>query len=148
MKTPNFVVASILLSCLLVTGCGDPQRGKLVGTWEIEQSGSLERRLEDTSSSAELGLEAMPTGSKMQLQFFRNGNLKTTTRIGMVAPTPKQGHWEMLSFDESSGNMKVKCTIGLQETEHEIEFINAETIKLVPPNLAGLRLKLLFQKKK
>ena len=27
----------------------------------------------------------------------------------------------------------VKCQIGLQETETEIEFIDADTIKLVPP---------------
>jgi small subunit ribosomal protein S16 len=148
MKPLNLFVAPILLSCLLVTGCGDPQRSKLVGTWEIEQSESLVRRLDDNSSDAELGPEAIPSAPKMQLQFFRNGNLQTTTMIGIVAPTPKQGRWKMLSFDEQSGNMKVKCTIGLQETEHEIEFIDADTIKLVPPNLAGLSLKLRFRKKK
>jgi hypothetical protein len=150
MKISSYFAFLLLLSCLLVSGCGDPQRAKLVGTWEIEQADSLMQRLDesDTNDSAAKDAEAMSTGPQMQLQFFGNGGLTTTTAMGIVIPTPKQGRWEMVSFDETSQQMKVKCQIGLQETEHEIEFIDADTIKLVPPNMAGLSLKLRFQRKK
>lgn len=149
MKSSGSIAFLFLLSCLLVTGCGDPQRAKLVGTWEIAQADSLMRRLDE--SDTDMGAddpEAMATSPKMQLQFFRNGRLKTSTAMGTVTPNPKQGSWEMVSFDEASGRMKVKCQIGMQETEHEIEFIDTDSIKLVPPNMAGLSMKLRFQRKK
>ena len=150
MKTSGYIAFLFLLSCLLVSGCGNPQRAKLVGTWEIAQADSLMRRLDETDDddSGANGAEAMSTGPKMQLQFFRNGELTTTTEMGAVSSNPKQGRWEMVSFDEASRQMKVKCQIGMQETEHEIEFIDVDTIKLVPPNMAGLSLKLRFQREK
>lgn len=150
MKTTNSVVGLFLLSCLLVTGCGNSQRAKLVGIWQIETAESLLKRLDGPNNPGDSGSvdEISPAGPTMQLQFFRNGGLTTTTQMGIVSPTPKEGRWEMESFDDGSQTMKIRCLIGLQETEHDVEFVNADTIKMVPPNLAGLSLKLTFQRKK
>ena len=149
MKTTGYFAFLLLLSCLLSAGCGNSQRAKLVGTWEIEQPESLMQRLDEPTAEDSADVDAeMSRDPKMLLEFFRNGRLATTTAMGSVKPTPKQGRWEMVSFDEPSQTMIIKCQIGLQESEHEVEFIDADTIKLVPPNMAGLRLKLRFQRKK
>ena len=122
----------------------------LIGTREIEQPESLMQRLDEPNAEDSPNVDdaEMSMESKMQLDFFRNGRLATTTAMGNVTPTPKKGRWEMVSFDEPSQTMTIKCQIGLQESEHKVEFIDADTIKLVPPNMAGLRLKLRFQRKR
>ena len=83
---------------------------------------------------------------KMQIEFRANGTFSTITQMGRVNPKPKIGNWEMVSFDAVSNKMQVKCKIGLQETEHEIEFVDTNTIRLVPPNMAGLSMKIRFQR--
>ncbi len=146
----------LTLSCLLVAGCSDPNRAKLVGTWTIIEPGRVTKRLD-------VGVETPPSAAndpsaehddpaestmppKMLIQFLRNGQITTITQMGTVNPNPKLGSWELVAFDEPTSKMKIKCKIGLQESEHEIEFLDEDTIKLVPPNLAGLSLKLKFQR--
>jgi hypothetical protein len=131
--------------CLQLAGCGDPNRSRLIGTWNIAQperiAGRLDRTDEDSQKKDESELPP-----KMQIQFLRNGGLATITQMGSMTPRPKQGTWQMLEFDEASQTMRIKCQIGLQESEHEIEFLGQDSIKLVPPNLAGLSLKLKFER--
>jgi hypothetical protein len=40
--------------------------------------------------------------------------------------------------------MKIRCDLAMQSTEHEIEFENPDTIRWIPPNLAGTRQKIRF----
>jgi hypothetical protein len=68
--------------------------------------------------------------------------------MGRVTPVPKTGLWEMVTYNEVDKTMFVKCKIGLQETQHEIKFIDENTIELNPPNMAGLSMKLKFQRMK
>ena len=166
MKTKKQVFLFLLLSCLLASGCGDPKRSKLVGTWGIHNAENVLNRLNNGSNEATNGTDERmsfenddtnasepevnesPMTPKMQIQFLGNGKLTTITHMGRVTPDPKQGIWEMISFDQSSNTMKVKCQLGLQQSEHEIEFLDDDTIKLLPPNLAGLKLKLEFRRQK
>jgi hypothetical protein len=146
----------LLLACLLAVGCGDPDRARIVGIWVIKQPDSLMGRLnldaaeeaaqtasrpsDDSGAATTVGME----NPKMQIEFRGNGTFSTITQMGWVSPQPKQGRWEMLGFDETKNEMQIQCIIGLQETEHDVEFIDSNTIKLVPPNMAGVKLKITF----
>jgi hypothetical protein len=131
--------------CLQFAGCGDPNRARLVGTWNISRPERIAGRLDRAEPAAEKEKE-IELPPKMQIQFRRNGGLATITHMGSMTPSPKQGTWQMLEFDEASQTMRIKCQIGLQESEHEIQFLDQNSIKLVPPNLAGLSLKLKFER--
>jgi hypothetical protein len=149
----HWEVLPILLAFCLFGGCDDPARSKLVGTWGIETADTIMKRLGSDEPPAipprpDERDEPASAGPRMKIQFFRNGNLTTTTQMGRVAPEPKQGTWRMRSFDQETGTMRVECTLGLQVTEHEIQWIDDDTIKFSPPNLAGLNMKLKFQRMK
>ena len=40
----RFLIAS-MLACIL-TGCGDPNRSKIIGSWEIEQADTVMKRIQ------------------------------------------------------------------------------------------------------
>ncbi len=52
----------------------------------------------------------------------------------------------MVSYNESTNSMTIKCDIQMQESEHEITFVDQDTIELVPPNMAGTAMKLKFKR--
>ena len=83
----------------------------------------------------------------MRWEFRSGGTLKTSTNMGSIQGQ-KEGQWEWLSFDEDDSTAKLKITIGLQVTEHEVQFLDEQTIELVPPNMAGLDLKVQFVRSK
>lgn len=136
IKTRCFQLFAVLL-ILTSAGCGNPDRKKLVGTWQLKHSDKIEKRI------AELGDEQ--PASRMSLQFRSNGGLSTVTNMGNI-DSEKAGSWEFLSFDEEQQVMKIKCILNSQETEHEIQFLSEARIKLTPPNMAGLNQKLEFQR--
>ena len=82
---------------------------------------------------------------RMTITFKRNGVLNTRTRMGEV-DQEKTGTWKMISFDKPSRLMTISCEINSQTSEHEIAFVDENTIRLVPPNMAGLKMKLKFSK--
>ena len=82
---------------------------------------------------------------RMVLTFKRNGVLHTKTSMGDVVQE-KTGTWKLTSFDEASNLMAVSCEINTQTSEHEITFVDEDTIELVPPNMAGLTMELKFSK--
>jgi hypothetical protein len=150
-KRPNnqrFLVAS-LFACMLA-GCGDTNRSKIIGTWGIERADTVMSRISRPDSKAEgrdgeSGLDSSPP--KMTLRFLRNGRLETSTSMGSVNQE-KKGTWKLIAFDETTNTMTMFCNIQNQESEHEVEFLDQETIKLVPPNMAGTTMKIKFKKQK
>jgi len=139
-KSPFFtspIQVVVLLLILVCVGCGNPDRRKLVGTWKLKHSDEIEERIAEID-------DEMPA-SRMSLQFKSNGRLTTTTRMGSI-DSNKDGTWKFVSFDEATQTMKISCTLGMQETEHEVQFLSDAKIKLAPPNMAGLNQKLEFQR--
>jgi hypothetical protein len=152
MKLSKTIFIGLLLSASVCActfaGCGDSNRAKIIGTWGIDQADTVMSRINnaDVNSADPSGGQPATAGSpKMLLKFDRNGRLETTTAMGAVNRN-KQGMWKMVSFDESTGSMTIQCDIQLQESEHEITFIDQDTIKLVPPNMAGTTMKLKFKR--
>lgn len=132
----------------MLSGCGDPNRSRIIGSWEIEQANTVLKRISGPGSEAaesdhEGGLESSP--AKMTIRFLRNGQLETATNLGAVG-REKSGTWKLISFDEATRMMTLLCEIQDQETEHKVEFLDRETIKLVPPNMAGTTMKIRFKR--
>ena len=136
-NTLSLLLASIF-ACTF-SGCGSSVTNQLVGNWEIAHAEEVAERISQD------GDEAQSLGSRMTLTFDGNGKLKTKTLMGAVN-REKVGTWEMTSFDEGSKEMKISCEINTQVSEHTVTFVDENTIELVPPNMAGLTMKLKFKR--
>ena len=134
-------LSASVIACISLVGCGDVNRNKIVGTWGIEQADKVLKRI-DSQSESEDDSSVLPS---MVIKFFRNGGLETVTKMGDVDRT-KQGSWKFVSFDESTNTIQVSCDLMNQVTEHQIELVDSETIKLIPPNMAGTPMKLKFKR--
>lgn len=137
----SFIIASTIL--LAFGGCRDADRKKIVGTWAIEKADTVMNRV--NQSDEETTSEGEPYGAKMMLRFHSNGILETITQMGAVEQA-KHGQWKMVSYDSESNTMALSCDLKMQTTDHEVEFLDESTIKLVPPNMAGLKMKLKFKR--
>ncbi len=132
-----------VVACIFI-GCGDANRGKIIGTWQIQRADSVLKRIDSEKHGAATQAHADETNPpKMLLTFERSGALKTTTRMGAVDQA-KEGTWTFDSFDMASNKLHMTCLLQNQESQHVVHFIDQDTIKLVPPNMAGTKLKIEF----
>lgn len=144
----NLLILSALASMLFVcaVGCSDPNAKPLVGRWVLEKPDRVMERIggddadlaQETASIDDSNL--MP---KMAITFESNGQFQTVTAMGNVN-REKNGAWQVISLDETAGKMTIRCKIGTEETDHSVELIDGSTIRLVPPNMAGLTMKMRF----
>ena len=81
----------------------------------------------------------------MSVEFKSNGTLLTRTSMGAIEQD-KTGSWKMLSFDEPTSTMQLECILGMQQTNVEVTLIDEQTIEMIPPNMAGLDIKLRFRR--
>jgi hypothetical protein len=142
------IALTAVWSAGLFSSCSDPNRQKIVGRWRLQESELLTGRLDDNPTSDDDQPESDPileSRNQMTIEFERSGVLRTSTRIGKI-DREKIGRWKLVRYDSADQILNVQCTLGLQTTEHEIQLIDENTIELVPPNMAGLRLKLRFQR--
>ena len=126
----------IALSVVAISGCGSPDRHRLVGKWHLEEPTRLENQVADV---ADLGPK-----SELVLDFRRGGRFYTRTSIGNIQ-SEKQGTWRVVGFDEATNILKIECKIGGESNEHAVEFLAEDLIELVPPNMAGTTKKLKFR---
>jgi len=133
-----------MFACMFA-GCGDSNRSKIIGTWGIEQADTVMSRIvsEEDGNSQINAVEPEPP--KMLLMFHRNGRLETATRMGDLSQE-KTGQWEMISFDESTNSMTIACELQMQKSDYVVTFFDQDTIKLIPPNMAGTKMKLKFKR--
>ena len=137
------ILLTAVFACTL-SGCGDSNRNQLVGKWGIATPEAVMKRIDQAQPANDLPDET-EIAERMTITFKRNGVLNTRTKMGEV-DQEKTGTWKMISFDQQSRLMKISCEINLQTSEHEIAFDDENNIKLVPPNMAGLKMKLKFSK--
>lgn len=141
-KSAYFLLAAVV-ACTLA-GCGDANRNRLVGQWGIAAPEAVMNRIDKNESDSEVPAET-EISDRMVLTFKRNGVVHTRTTMGDI-DQEKTGTWKLVSFDEASNLMAISCEINTQKSDHEITFVDEKTIKLVPPNMAGLKMKLKFSK--
>lgn len=143
---------AIVLSFLaLGLGCGDPDRARIVGRWEVSAGDGMLDRV-DKSAASEMPSESDPSledtdqAPRLVVEFFQSGSLQTETRIS-DAISQKNGTWSLLKFDDDKKVAHVKCELIGQTTEHAIFLVSENEILMVPPNLAGLTKKMRFKRK-
>lgn len=142
MKSRNLTQRFALLALLILSSGGcyqDPIRAKLSGTWKIEHGGKLTRRVNQDEAFDD------DPSERMVLSFSNRGTLQTRTRMG-DAIREKNGSWSVANYDEGSDKMTILCELIGQQTEHEVQFIEKDLIRLVPPNMAGTTSKLTFRR--
>jgi len=142
----NKIQFSMLLALLMLSFCScyqDPVRARLIGTWSIEHGEKLTKRVNQDQENAG---EATDLGQRMMLVFYSSGALQTKTQMGAVN-REKNGSWNVVEFDEENSKMMICCELMDQQTEHEVQFIEEDLIRLVPPNMAGTKSKLKFRRK-
>ena len=128
------------------TGCTDPNAAPLVGRWVLEKPDRIMERIggEAVDQSQENdSTDASSSLPRMAITFSSNGQFQTETAMGNVNRL-KNGAWQVISLDEAARKMTIRCTIGSEETDHAVEMIDGSTIRLVPPNMAGLTMKMRF----
>ncbi len=146
MKTDLWPWPLMLLASALIAGCTDPQVAPLVGRWVLEKPNHVMDRIGHDAPDS--GRETDSTDDsnstpRMAITFLTNGTFQTQTAMGNVNGQ-KNGAWQVISLDEAARKMTIRCTIGSDETDHSIELIDGSTIRLVPPNMAGLTMKMRF----
>ena len=133
-----------LLACLIAcvfAGCGDPNRTKIIGTWGIDSADTLMSRIKQSDVKRDEDSDS----PKMIMHFRSNGEFDTKTQMGAV-DRKKEGQWKLVAFDPATGSMVISCEIQTETTEHEINFVDEDTIEMVPPNMAGTKMKLRFRR--
>jgi hypothetical protein len=135
----------------LATGCR-PDPSGLVGTWHTE---GLPRKL---LADDKTPLDAPPADSpspqdsagepySIRLQFYRNGRFDTVTTLPNIQ-THKSGKWRLVEMDPTGRTATIEFELMRQRTVHDVERIDADTIRLTPPNMAGLNIQLTFKRKR
>jgi hypothetical protein len=137
-----------------MAGCGDSNREKIVGSWQVKQADKIARRFESKEAKALPAQQVKPpikvwendlAENRMIVRFGDDGRLETQTRIGTI-DSKKQGTWEFKSFDAGTNKLVVQCTMQSATTDVEILLVDQDTIEMVPPNMAGLTMKLQFER--
>lgn len=148
----RIVRASVLMLALLAvtTGCGDPDRARVVGRWEISSDDKVLDRIDNATpledGSVDIEDSVAPLPPRMVVQFAHFGALETKTRISNSI-SEKNGTWSFVSFDPTKKTAVVQCELMGQKTEHELVFDGDNTVRMVPPNMAGTTRKLKFVRK-
>lgn len=140
----SLTLLAVIFACTF-SGCGDTHKKKLVGTWEIAQIAEVADRVGQNDNGRELQSDKATGQSKMTITFGSGGDLETQTLMGAMN-RKKNGTWKMTSYDTEASAMEISCEINTQTSEHEISFVDENTIELVPPNMAGLTMKLKFKR--
>ncbi len=162
---PNRILTHQRLTCRLtvlalavatMTGC-QPEGGRqLAGKWKLDATQSLAERMKQGGSSTDTNPLSTPvrpgetgdisgSGPEVSIAFQSNGRLETLTRTGMI-DSAKTGTWRLVSYNAEKMTALIECTLSEQVTEHEIEWLDKDSIKLTPPNMAGLTMKLIFRR--
>ncbi len=139
--------------CLLLgaTTAGCARRGErlLIGKWrssrQFTQLPTADTPNDDAGAADENISSASTTSPGIVLTFYRSGRLETTTNQGQIH-TEKSGTWELLYYEPEQKSAVIRCELIGQKTEHTVTFIDSDTIRLQPPNLAGLDEELTFHR--
>lgn len=133
------------LSCLMLAGCSSPERGMLIGQWQIEKADKVLNRIDNNSNVSSDPDDTDSRGGRMLLVFHSSGKLQTMTQMGAI-DRGKTGSWELLEFNRAAQTSRIRCVLNGQTTEHQIEWLADGNLKMVPPNMAGTLSKLEFRR--
>lgn len=158
-KLPLLMSMLGAMAFLVLSGCVNENRQKIVGSWTMIKADRLAQRVNVTPESTDAGSSARLESSSadsvaaevelpmMTLDFRSDGQLVTTTKLGKI-DSAKNGRWRMVSFDPPA-TMNIECFLDQQSDQAqqlEVDWIDDQTIRLTPPNMSGQKMKLNFKK--
>ena len=158
-KLPLRMSMIAAMAFLVLSGCTDENRQKIVGSWTMIKADRLAQRVNVAPEGAEKDQNessetqpAIPKSAEadlpmMTLDFRSSGQLITTTKLGKI-DSVKKGRWRMIKFDPPS-TMTIDCYLDQlsdQGRQLEVTWIDDETIRMTPPNMSGQKMKLNFKK--
>ena len=147
----RFTLAMLLGLLLTQAGCG-PSSTKLLGTWRLDGADKLQELMGGArrpggmaGALLETAINAMGETS-LEVEFLSNGTLES--RFNMAGTkTEKSGSWKLISA--TGDTYQLWCQIGDEDpTEIEVTMIDADTMEMVPPNIAVLNRKFKFRRVK
>ena len=150
--TTQFIKILCCLWLLALVGCGgDPDRNRIVGDWEIATADRLMGQVNatplDSADSSTVSTESSDSTEaikpRMLIRFYYSGSLATETNMGNVS-TQKYGSWKFLSYDPQTLTAKIQCKLVDDTTDFDVIVEDENTLRLVPPNMAGLKKKMKF----
>ncbi|HMP80374.1 MAG TPA: hypothetical protein PKD54_13045 [Pirellulaceae bacterium] len=142
-------IAILVTSLSVALGCQPSDARKLAGVWELAELASLAERVNQSDSlpDDDLGGEAPAfAGNTMIVHFIAGGTLTTRTQLGSIE-RDKTGTWSVLANQTQEQPTRVAFSLAGESGELAIEWIDNDTIKMVPPNLLGLSMKLTFRRR-
>ncbi len=127
----NSILPSSLAFVVLVSiaGCGNSDRQKVIGTWALDVSDEAGEDLDDRVGGEEPG--------KMIVRFASDGSLETRTDFGM-AKGNHDGTWTLISTSDDKKEFRLSCKLKDYECQTVVTFVDDQTIRMIPPNMAGL----------
>jgi len=158
-KLPLTLLMLAAMAVLVLSGCVNENRQKIVGSWTMIKADRLAQRVNVTPESQESNQSAGSESNSdipkpddaelpmMTLDFRSSGQLVTTTKLGKIN-SEKTGRWRMIKFDPPS-TMNIECYLDEQSDQSrklEVTWIDDETIRMTPPNMSGQKMKLNFKK--
>ena len=136
----------LVFSSLLLAGCSSPERNMLIGKWQIKKPDKILKRIDNADTQSVDTNTVSPQGSgQMVLRFWFSGKLETNTKM-WDEDYKKEGTWQLLGFDSKKRESLVLCVLNGQTTEHRVEWLENGNLKMVPPNMAGTKTKLEFER--
>jgi len=155
-------IPALLLISLLVTlsGCQNRPASNLEGRWDLiladnfedgatDKNGDSSHKAADDTGDLFDSIAGGESVGTMSLVFHRNGKLETFTDFPMASTgKPKVGLWSLSSWDENSKVATLSCELMDEVTETTVTFVDDDTIQLIPPNIAVLKMELRFRRRK
>ena len=142
------LLACLIFACML--GCESKTQSKLIGTWVIDDVDSVLEQVNQNSSPSDAESDSSNGSSpQMTITFKANGTLETATLLGQLN-VKKEGVWKIISNQDSDSeltNMKIGCELADQVTQHDIEWVDENSIRFAPPNMAGVDQTFTFHRK-
>lgn len=139
-RTRILKTIGLIAICLTLAGCGNKIDQRLVGKWQISKPDSINKKVAGDQTDE-------PSGQpNMTIEFSSSGKLTTTTQMGKI-DSVKTGNWQVLNSQEDSKRIEIRCQLGMQTTEHDVDF-EGDSIRWIPPNLAGTKQKIRFDRAK
>ncbi len=143
---------------LLASGCQHPATSKITGRWDLlvaEQIDSNSEQQNDDSTQQVLdntenlfnSIANGETTGTMSLVFHGNGKLETFTDFPMASTgKPKVGTWSIQDWQPDQSLLVIECVLQDETISTNIQFIDDNTIELIPPNIAVLEKEFRFQR--
>ena len=126
----------VVVSTVVITGCGGKNSDKLVGKWTLDSEATLKQMEESAKTDKEKAALAMAKGfigmMKMEFEFTADGKMNATISA-MGTEKKEEGTYKVKTEDP----LVISGTMDGDTKDVSIKFINSDTIEFSMPDDDG-----------